>query len=148
MAINHLRLAIQIAREEHEGQVDKQGKPYIEHVQYVAQHAGEYGIDAEIVGWLHDTVEDTRITLADLRAFRFSEYIIDAVDALTRRYTEDTHDPEPYLGVYISRVKANILARIVKLEDLQHNLSRIDGLPEEQRAGMRRRYQRALEILR
>lgn len=144
--MNLLGRAILIARQAHEGQFDKSGVPYIEHVRYVAQHAGEYGIDAEIVGWLHDVVEDTSIPLDDLRAF-FPAEIIDAVDAITRRYTEDTHDPEPYLGVYIPRVKANTLARIVKIEDLQHNLSRINNLPEEQRDGMRRRYQRALEIL-
>ncbi len=148
MAINFLRLAIQIAREEHEGQTDKQGKPYVEHVQYVAQHAGEYGIDAEIVGWLHDIVEDTRITLDDLRAFRFSEHIIDAVDALTRRSVTSVLARELYMEEYIPRVKANVLARIVKLEDLQHNLSRIDGLPVSQRESMQLRYQRALEILR
>jgi (p)ppGpp synthase/HD superfamily hydrolase len=147
MAINYLRLAIQIACKEHEGQVDRQNVPYIKHVEYVAFHAGEYGIDAEIVGWLHDIVEDTHVTLNDLHAFGFPEHIINAVDAITRRYTEDTHDPEPYLGVYIPRVRANALARIVKLEDLQHNLSRIDGLPEERRAGMRLRYLKALEIL-
>lgn len=144
--MNLLGRAILIARQAHEGQFDKSGVPYIEHVRYVAQHAGEYGIDAEIVGWLHDVVEDTSIPLDDLRAF-FPAEIIDAVDAITRRYTEDTHDPEPYLGVYIPRVKANTLARIVKIEDLQHNLSRINNLPEEQCDGMRKRYQRALEIL-
>lgn len=144
--MNLLGRAILIARQAHEGQFDKSGVPYIEHVRYVAQHAGEYGIDAEIVGWLHDVVEDTSIPLDDLRAF-FPAEIIDAVDAITRRYTEDTNDPEPYLGVFIPRIKVNALARIVKIEDLQHNLSRIDNLPEEQRDGMRRRYQRALEIL-
>lgn len=144
--MNLLGRAILIAKKAHEGQFDKSGVPYIEHVRYVAQHAGEYGIEAEIIGWLHDVVEDTSITLDDLRAV-FPAEIIDAVDAITRRYTEDTNDPEPYLGVFIPRIKVNALARIVKIEDLQHNLSRIDNLPEEQRDGMRRRYQRALEIL-
>lgn len=144
--MNLLGRAILIAKKAHEGQFDKSGVPYIEHVRYVAQHAGEYGIEAEIIGWLHDVVEDTSITLDDLRAV-FPAEIIDAVDAITRRYTEDTNDPEPYLGVFIPRIKVNTLARIVKIEDLKHNLSRIDDLPEEQRNGMRKRYQRALEIL-
>ena len=144
--MNLLGRAILIAQQAHEGQFDKSGVPYIEHVRHVSMCAGEYGIEAEIVGWLHDVVEDTSVTLDDLRLV-FPVEIVDAVDAITRRYTEDTHDPEPYLGVFIPRIKANTLARIVKIEDLQHNLSRIDNLPEEQRDGMRRRYQRALEIL-
>jgi (p)ppGpp synthase/HD superfamily hydrolase len=83
--MNLLGRAILIAKKAHEGQFDKSGVPYIEHVRYVAQHAGEYGIEAEIIGWLHDVVEDTSITLDDLRAV-FPAEIIDAVDAITRRF--------------------------------------------------------------
>jgi len=84
---------------------------------------------AQTVAVLHDLVEDTSITLADLRAAGFSSEICDAVDCLTRRSGE-TYDS------MIHRVAANPIARVVKLADLDDNMDprrRIDGERETQR---------------
>ena len=57
-------LAQSIAVSAHKGQVDKAGKPYIMHPAHVA--ASVQGDAAKAVAWLHDVVEDTPLTFADL----------------------------------------------------------------------------------
>lgn len=105
-------LAEQLAREAHEGQVDKAGNPYITHPARVAARVAddEY---AAAAAWLHDVVEDTDVTLSDLEA-RFPTEVTDAVDALTRRDGEAPAD-------YYARVRQVPLALQVKLADLEDN---------------------------
>ncbi len=71
--------------------------------------------DETIVALLHDVVEDTPITLDDLRDKNYSDEIVVAIDALTRR-TGETY------SAYIERLSNNKLARRVKIADLRHNL--------------------------
>ena len=101
-----------IARAAHQGQVDKAGRPYADHpARVAAQLAGD---DLAVtVGWLHDVVEDTSVTLSAL-AGEFPPEVVRAVDALTRRSGEA---PERYYA----RVKSDPLALRVKLVDLADN---------------------------
>ena len=108
-----IRKAMEIARKAHAGQVDKGGTPYINHPIAVSKKVLEE--DAKIVALLHDVVEDTDITLDDLKAEGFPEHILKAIDAITRRPCEMVHE-------YIARVKANSLACEVKKADLTHNM--------------------------
>jgi len=119
--------AIVLACRAHRGQVDKAGKPYILHPLRVMLRLEDSA--AQIVAVLHDVVEDTSVTLADLRAEGYSGEICDAVDCLSRR-------PGEAYEVFISRAAANPLARRVKLADLEDNMDprrRIDGEREAQR---------------
>jgi (p)ppGpp synthase/HD superfamily hydrolase len=105
--------AILMAVQAHRGQVDKAGRPYILHVLRVMLY-----LDSElekIVGALHDVIEDTRYTLDDLRDMDYSEEILQALDCLTRRQAE-TYEQ------FVERIKANPLARRVKIADLEDNL--------------------------
>lgn len=106
-----LERAIQIAAGAHAGQVDRGGQPYILHPLWVAARLG--GED-RIIGVLHDVLEDTLVTAADLRAFGFQPSIIEDLEALTRR------DGETY-EAFIDRVDLSPRARRVKLADLDHN---------------------------
>lgn len=73
-----------LARAAHEGQVDKAGQPYATHPERVAARvAGDDELVA--IAWLHDVVEDTGITLDELRGKGFPESVVTAVDALTKR---------------------------------------------------------------
>ncbi|PRR79959.1 Guanosine-3',5'-bis(diphosphate) 3'-pyrophosphohydrolase [Clostridium luticellarii] len=110
--------AILIAAKAHEGQVDKGGQPYILHPLRV-MFSRKTEIE-KICAVLHDVIEDTDISLDYLRDQEFSEEILSALDALTRR------DGETY-DEYISRVVKNKTASHVKLCDLCDNmdLSRI-----------------------
>ena len=99
--------------EVHHGQYDKLGVPYVLHPVAVAE---QMTTEKEIlVALLHDVVEDTSVTLDDLRDRGYTDEVVAAVDILTRR------SGEPY-STYIERVSTSELARRVKLADLQHNL--------------------------
>ena len=111
--------AIEIATQAHAGQVDKAGQPYIAHPLRVMQ---SMSTDAEkIAAVLHDVVEDTPVTLDQLRGDGFSEEVLAAVDALTKRPGESRMDAAV-------RAKANSIARQVKLADNLDNqdMTRID----------------------
>ena len=107
-----LERAIEIAVHAHRGQDDKDGQPYVLHPLRVMQAVE--GTEAKIVGVLHDVVEDTAVTLAELSAAGFSGPILEAVDLVT-------HDKETPYAEYVIRCKANPLARAVKLADLTDN---------------------------
>jgi (p)ppGpp synthase/HD superfamily hydrolase len=104
---------------EHEGQVDKAGAPYIQHVLHVVRACTTHGTKVMTVAALHDIVEDTPLTTEYVRV-TFGDDIADAVDAITKR------DGEAY-PAYLKRVEANEWARLVKIEDLKHNMSRTRG---------------------
>lgn len=110
----NLEKAIEIAKIAHEGQVDKLGECYIKHCIRVMD-AGTND-NEKIVGILHDVVEDTNITLEDLKNAGFDEAVIEAIDAITRRENET-------YSSYIDRVSTNQIATVVKLNDLKDNLN-------------------------
>lgn len=111
--MSDLERAIEIAAKAHRGDVDKAGQPYILHpLSLMLQF---HDLDAMIVAVLHDTVEDSALTLGDLKKEGFSDAVVAAVDALTRREEESYEE-------FISRASSNSLARRVKLADLEHNM--------------------------
>ena len=122
----------------HEGQLDKAGLPYVTHPQRVASRLASP--EAQVVGWLHDTVEDTALSLAEIEA-RFGAETAAAVDAISRREGEAWK-------VYLQRVKANPVAREVKISDLIDN-SNLSRVPDVKIKDVKRqaRYNRALREL-
>lgn len=103
-----------IAKKAHEGQVDKAGEPYFNHPERVANNfAGEEEV---MVALLHDVVEDSEITLEQLKAEGFSDTVLEALDAITRREGETYEE-------FICRVKENTIALKVKLADLLDNMN-------------------------
>lgn len=114
-----LEKAIEIAVEAHRGQVDKAGKIYILHpIRVMLRGKNETEM---IVGILHDTVEDTPITLDMLRLEGFSQEVLAAITCITKE------KGEPYRN-FIDRVLTNPLATQVKLYDMEDNLNR-DRIP-------------------
>lgn len=107
-----IKLAHEIAKRAHKGQVDKAGAPYILHPETVASFVTKD--DEKIVAYLHDVIEDTPCQLRDLENAGFSSEIIKAVDLLTRKTGQSYKQ-------YLKLVKTNELARVVKLADLKHN---------------------------
>lgn len=107
-----LERAIAIAEQQHAGQVDKAGRPYIEHPKRVMKAMGN---DADrIVAILHDAIEDTDLTLDQLAAEGFPDYVLEALDSVTRR------DGETY-EAFVARAARNTIGRRVKYADLQDN---------------------------
>lgn len=132
--------AIEIAAKAHKGQVDKGGVPYIRHCLRVMKRVA--GEDMKIAAVLHDVVEDTSLTLDDLRAEGFSEKVVEAVDSLTRRRGED-------YSLFIMRAASNHIGLNVKMADLFENcdLSRIPN-PGPEDFERLRKYQGAIRTIR
>lgn len=110
--MNDLNKALEIATLAHKGQLDKSGKDYINHPIAVSNKCKS--LKAKIVGLLHDVVEDTSITLNYLKDY-FTDDIIIAIDLLTKKNGLD-------INIYYKNIKANPLAKEVKIADLTHNM--------------------------
>lgn len=133
--------AMTLAYSAHHGQTDKSGIPYIFHPIHLAEQ-----MDDEIsccVALLHDTVEDTDVTLEGL-AKEFPRAVVDAVALLTHTEDVDYFD-------YVRAIKTNPVATKVKLADLAHNgdFSRCVGadIAPERIAGWKEKYRKARELL-
>lgn len=141
--MNQVQLAENIAARAHFGQFYGPDDPYVNHAGRVAarvQRAG--GTNTQIAAaWLHDVLEDTEWTADMLRDEGVDSIVIRIVDGLTRR-------KEFYHREYITRCAADPEMRLVKRCDVEENYSCLPGnkTPEET-TGLKRRYQRALELL-
>ena len=125
--------AYDIAANAHAGQTRWDGSDYIDHPVRVST---ALLTDAAVAtALLHDVLEDTNTTAADLEAAGISREVIEAVEALTRR------DEETY-AEFIERAAGNELARAVKLADLADNLR---DLPADH--SLRNRYESAVARL-
>lgn len=135
-----VRVAELIATRAHAGQTDKSGSAYITHPARVV--ARLHTRREQMTGWLHDVVEDTDTTLADLTEAGLPAEVVAAVDALTRRPGED---PDTYYG----RVATDPLAVAVKHADLDDNSDpdRLAQLDTETRARLGRKYAHARAVL-
>ena len=133
-----IQKAFELAKKAHQGQVDQGGHPYIHHLIAVSNLVNT--VEEKVVALLHDIVEDTPVSLEELKGF-FSDDIVEAVDAMTKR-----EEVEPFLG-YLKRAKANPIARKVKIADMIHNsdLSRLPFPPREEDLQREEKYQIAIE---
>ena len=110
---------IRIAVEAHEGQKDLEGNPAIQHVLAVGL-MGQNELEQK-VGFLHDVVEDSDITIEDLRARGVEEDVLEAVDLLTHK---DGISYEDYVrNIFFS---GNQTAIQVKVNDLRQNGQRME----------------------
>lgn len=134
-----LERAIALAATAHAGQCDKGGEPYILHPLKVMMRVT--GTSARMAAVLHDVVEDTSVTLDQLRAEGFPGDVIAAVEALTKRPGETRVEAA-------RRAAADPLAREVKLADNAENmdLSRLPHPTERDRLRVAE-YQAVREIL-
>lgn len=115
-----LERAIQIAAEAHTGQRDKGGHPYILHPLRVLLRVSPG--DAQIAAVLHDVVEDSDVTLSALREAGFSDVVLNALEALTKRPGETRLEAA-------ARAAAHPVAREVKLADNAENMD-LSRLPD------------------
>ena len=115
--------ASEIALKVHGSQVDKKGYPYMSHVSDIARRVSQLGEPYEVVGLLHDAIEDAdpkefqEDVIADIKS-SFSNEIFQSIVAMTKRPDED------YFEGYLARVKNNKIALQVKIADASHNLSK------------------------
>ena len=104
--------ALKLSFEAHKEQTDKTGMPYVFHPFHLAEQMTDE--KSTVVALLHDVVEDTVLTLAELKAMGFPADVLEAIALMTHA------DGVPYMD-YVSEIKKNPIARAVKLADLRHN---------------------------
>lgn len=110
--------AMNCARAAHAGQTRRDGRtPYITHPARVAAAVSNLGFRTIAAAWLHDVLEDTNTNVEDLAdRYWIPPDVIDAVKVLTKTTGQDYAD-------YITGVRANPIARAVKIADLMDNMS-------------------------
>ncbi|MBO9041445.1 MULTISPECIES: HD domain-containing protein [Curtobacterium] len=141
-----IAVALTIAREAHAGQVDKAGRAYIEHPVRVAKRVRRRNPDASAgvvaAALLHDVLEDTELTRADLLDRGIPVDVVDDVDAVTKRAGESPEE-------YFARVRARAGARAVKGADIEDNTDpeRLAQLDEPTRRRLLAKYERSQQLL-
>ncbi len=108
-----LEKAIEIAASAHQGQKQKDGMPYIIHPLTVMMKVET--LEEKIVAVLHDVIEDTEVTLADLQEAGFADEVLAGVELMTRTEGQDYEE-------YIEAISRNAIARKVKLADMRNNI--------------------------
>lgn len=131
-----------IAVEAHRGQVDKLGVGYIEHPRAVSRRVEPERPDLIAAALLHDVIEDSEFTGADLRERGIPQAVIDVVHTVTRR---DDQSPDDYYA----EIACDPDATAVKLADLGENTDprRLGQLPSETQAKLVVKYTKAFRAL-
>src|SRR3954470_6602418 len=131
--------AYRFSEEAHRGQVRNSGDPYVTHCVDVAKILADLQLDSTTVasGLIHDVVEDTKITVAEVEV-AFGKEIAAIVDGLTKIAklpsggSNQDRQVESYRKLLLSIAKdARVI--IVKLADRLHNMRTLDFLPPEKR---------------
>jgi len=124
--MNKLGLAISIAATVFENKTDKSGKPYILHCLRVMNAVDQKDEELMQIAILHDVVEDTHITLNDLKEQGFSDRVLVGVNMLTHKKGVD-------YDAYIKMISNFPDAVKVKIADLKDNsdITRLKGLSKK-----------------
>ena len=109
----YLHKAITIACDAHQGQSSINGEPYILHPLRLLIKAKSN--EEKIIAVLHDVIEKSNISLADLKNKGFDQNIISSIESLSRRRGESYVD-------YIARLMKNNISVKIKLLDLADNI--------------------------
>lgn len=120
-----LAYAIALNATKFQDREDKSGQPYILHTLHVMYKMPATDTELRIIAVCHDLIEDTDVTIDDLRELGFSERVLTALVLLT-------HIPGVPYDEYIKLIATNEDAIRVKLADLDHNsrVTRLKGLTE------------------
>ena len=122
-----LEKAFALANEKHKEQKRKSGEPFIIHPVAVASMLGEMDMDMPsiIAGMLHDIVEDTSVTIGEIRELFGDEiaYLVDGVTKLKRipMSTKEELQAENLRKMFLS-MASDIRVIVIKLVDRLHNM--------------------------
>jgi len=131
-----LRTAFEMATEAHKTMRRKSGEPYILHPIAVAMIAADeigLGVRSTICALLHDTVEDTDITLDDIKR-EFGNEIAKIVDGLTKiatvMDTNSSQQAENFKKILLT-LTDDPRVILIKLSDRLHNMRTMDSMKKE-----------------
>jgi len=132
--------AFEMGRKAHEGQTRQSGEPYFNHPVAVANIMIDLGADAEsiVASLLHDTVEDTPLTLMDIHD-AFGDNVATLVDGATKlmesEKTASTNEKIETLRKIFTYMEKDVRIMVLKLADRLHNMQTIRfRTPEKQKA--------------
>lgn len=135
--------AYHFVEKKHAGIYRKSGEPYIHHLIEVAYilttlQCGPVTIAS---GLLHDVVEDTEVTVEDIKK-RFGSECAKIVDALTKiqrlklsHRTQEEFEAEDRRKIFLGMTK-DLRVIIIKLADRLHNMRTVDALKEERQKAL------------
>jgi GTP diphosphokinase / guanosine-3',5'-bis(diphosphate) 3'-diphosphatase len=125
--------AYEIAATSHADQFRKSGEPYITHPLAVAGILASYGLDAETLAAaiLHDTVEDTDLTLDDVTK-EFGPVVAALIDGVTKldrvRFSNREEQQAATIRKMVIAMARDVRVLLIKLVDRLHNIRTIHAL--------------------
>ncbi len=143
-AKEHARIeqAFQLGAAMHAGQTRKSGEPYYNHPIAVADMLADLNADADtiIAALLHDTVEDTPLTLPEIHA-KFGGSVSELIDGLTKLSADEIRSPQldeqvESLRKIFRLMQADVRIMVIKLYDRLHNMQTVEFLSEKRRFGL------------
>jgi len=143
-----LEKAYLFSEKAHEGQMRRSGEPYISHPLNVAGILADLRLDVDTImtGLLHDTVEDTHVTLEDIKR-EFGEtvaYLVDGVTKIGQMNFRNSFDKQgENIRKMIVAMGKDVRVVLVKLADRLHNMRTLNHMPYEKQT---RIAQETLEI--
>ena len=122
----------------HKAQVDKAGNDYVEHLVGVAKLVPSH---LTAVALAHDILEDTNMTVEDLKKAGLVDWEIETIERLTLRKGQRRYD-------YLRAIKEHQDAACVKIADVVNNVSRLHLIKDEiERERLTHKYIKTLEVL-
>jgi len=142
-SVSLVKAAYEFAAKAHEGQVRKNGEPYLEHPVSTARILAEFHLDAETLAaaLLHDVPEDCGVPLSEIEA-RFGSQVAKLVDGVTklnklaRRARIEEGEPKAQaenLRKMLVATAEDVRVVLIKLADRLHNMRTLGALPAEKR---------------
>ncbi len=127
MDLERIRAAYEAAKRAHEGQLRKDGSPYVSHCVAAADISVDLGLDEDsiIAALLHDVIEDTAMTHADI-AQQFGTAVADIVEGVTKltrmQYASKEDEQMENLRKMLMAMAKDIRVILIKLADRLHNM--------------------------
>ena len=136
MDIDRITAAYEYARAAHEGQLRKDGSPYVTHCVAAAQIALEMGLDEDsiVASLLHDVIEDTSSGYDEL-SHQFGSTVADLVEGVTKltrvQYTSKEDEQMENLRKMLMAMTKDIRVILIKIADRLHNMRTMEYQTEE-----------------
>jgi guanosine-3',5'-bis(diphosphate) 3'-pyrophosphohydrolase len=137
--VDFIRKAYEFSEKAHDGQIRRSGEPYIFHPLGVAAILAELRLDLPTIatGLLHDTVEDTDVTLDEIEK-EFGEevrHIVDGVTKISKMHFRNTHEKQgENIRKMIVAMGKDVRVVLVKLADRLHNMRTLNHMPPEKQS--------------
>lgn len=134
--LDFIRKAYDFSAKAHSGQIRRSGEPYIFHPLGVAAILADLRLDLATIatGLLHDTVEDTPVTLEDIEQ-NFGPvvaHLVDGVTKISRMKFRNTHEKQgENIRKMIVAMGKDVRVVLVKLADRLHNMRTLNHMPPE-----------------